>query len=93
MTSIVEVIPFAVFNAQLPIVAAVKVIKGPLVRGMEVREQSTQKLLGTVVNIQKDSIEELEGSTGGVYAVRIDPPNGEDAPVLKKESALLECSL
>lgn len=88
--AVIEVIPFAVFNTQAPIVAAIKVVKGPLVREMEVREQSTQKLLGTVVNIQQDNAEVLEGVAGGVYAVKIEPPAGE-SPALKKEAVLLEC--
>ncbi len=90
MTAIVEVIPFAVFNTQAPIVAAVRVVKGPLVRQMEVREQSTQKLLGTVTKIQQDNTEVLEGVAGGVYAVKIEPSAGE-LPALKKEAVLLEC--
>jgi translation initiation factor IF-2 len=92
MTAVIEVIPFAVFNVQAPIVAAIKVLKGPLVREMEVRERSTQTLLGTVVNIQQDNAEVLEGVVGDVYAVKIEPPAGE-APVLKKEAAVLECAL
>ncbi len=90
--AVVEVIPFAVFNVQAPIVTAVRVLKGPLVRDMEVREQSTQKLLGTVSNIQQDNTEVLEGVTGEVYAVKIEPPAGE-SPVLKREAALLECTV
>jgi translation initiation factor IF-2 len=90
--AVLEVIPFAVFNIRAPIVTGVRVLKGPLVRDMEVREQSTQKLLGTVSNIQQGTAEVLEGVVGEVYAVKIDPPAGE-SPALKREKALLECSV
>jgi translation initiation factor IF-2 len=91
--AVLEVIPFAVFNVQAPIVTGVRVLKGPLVRDMEVREQSTQKLLGTVSNIQEGTTEVLEG-VGGVYAVKIEPPVGQgESPALKREKALLECSV
>lgn len=93
MTAIVEVIPFAVFNARAPIVVAVRVLKGPLVRYMEVREQATQVVLGTITSIEKDSAEALEGVAGGVYAIKIDAPAASQQPALRKEKLLLECTL
>ena len=92
MAAIVEVIPFAVFNAQAPIVAAVRVLKGPLVREMEVRERSTGLRLGTITNIQKDSAEVLEGVSGEVYAVKIEWSGSHAQPTLdKKRAVVLEC--
>ena len=93
MTAIVEVVPFAVFNARAPIVVAVRVLKGPLVRSMEVREQATQVALGTITHIEKDSVEALEGVAGDVYAIKIEATAPSQQPTLRKEKLLLECTL
>jgi translation initiation factor IF-2 len=97
MTAVLEVIPFAVFNRQGPILAAVRVVKGPLVRQMTVTVSGTQKVLGVVVDIhqkvQSGMVEALEGVVGETYAVKIEPMSGHDAPRLEDGETTLVCSL
>lgn len=92
MSAILEVIPFAVFNRIAPIVVAVRVVKGPLVRQMKVSVSGTQKELGVIVNIQKDNQEVLEGAVGEVYAVKIESIVGEPQS-LDVADRVLVCSL
>ncbi len=92
MATIIEVIPFAVFNRRAPIVAAVRVAKGPLVRQMTVTVSGTQKVLGVIVNIQKDGQEVLEGVVGEVYAVKIEAVEGCDNSLDTGELTLV-CAL
>lgn len=92
MAAVLEVVPFAVFNRCAPIVVAVRVVKGPLVRQMKVVVSGTQKELGVVVNIEKDKQEALEGVVGEVYAVKIESIAGEP-PSLDAADRTLVCSL
>lgn len=95
MTAIVEVI--AVFNRQAPILTAVRVVKGPLVRQMTVSVSGTQKALGLITDIheknQDGMAEALEGVVGGVYAVKIEPMSGQSPPRLEDGETTLVCSL
>ncbi len=97
MAAILEVVPFAVFNRQAPILAAVRVVKGPLVRQMSVSVSGTQKVLGVVVDIhqknQDGMVEVLEGVVGEVYSVKIVPMVGQNPQRLENGETTLVCSL
>jgi translation initiation factor IF-2 len=91
MTAVLEVIPFAVFNRCAPVVVAVQVLKGPLVRQMKVSVSGIQKELGVIVSIEKDNQEVQEGVVGEVYAVLIEPIAGEPQSLALSDRTLV-CS-
>jgi len=101
MTAIVKVLPPAIFNRQSPIVVAVTVVKGPLVRQMRVCVKGTSKYLGTITNIQQKNKEVLEGVVGGVYAIQVEELNNPYAPHFnpyapqfdETTDTLLECTV
>ncbi len=96
MAAVLEVVPFAVFSRRMPIVVAVRVVKGPLLRQMKVSVSGTQKELGVIVHIHKDKQEVSEGVAGEVYAVMIEPPPPAPPmppPSLEADDKVLVCSL
>lgn len=75
----------AVFNKSNPIVVAVKVKGGVLLRQMTVLEGD--KVVGTIVNMQDRNQEEvLQGHPGDkIYAIRIDSSGAQEPMVIGKE--------
>ena len=75
----------AVFNKSNPIVVAVKVKDGVLLRQMTVQEGDT--VVGTITNMQdRDQKEVLQGHPGEkVYAIRIEAPESQEPMVIGKD--------
>jgi translation initiation factor IF-2 len=96
MAAVLEVVPSAVFSRCCPIVASVRVVKGPLVRQMKVSVSGTQKELGVIIYIYKGEQEVQEGVIGEVYIIIIEPPPPAPPlppPSLGANDETLVCSL
>lgn len=90
-TAEIQVVPFAIFNYNNPIVAAVRVTRGLITRQMTVKTKEGYTL-GTIVDIQNSKqVDMLQGVTNEVYAIKINPKDG--SVPLSSKALQLECFL